>query len=195
MTHNQYLISNKSGYSYLIFICLLLFSACGENQDENQIQNDLKETKIHLLNQRKMVSSLEEKRLSQMKLFAEKELLEKKTQENCSIKAALITQYRSDIDVAQDALSDAKSWKILRNQPQRESDIAKASNRLHKLEQALSSTENEYSKLKNELQEIAAAQFIITSALNKIETDLDNARNQLPNLEKRAAELEESLKK
>jgi len=179
----------------IIFISVFsLLIACSSTKEEEQLNRDLTDSKQRLVTQNAVVRDLENARLSQMQKMAEKDLESKRMGESRTALSGTLTQLRADKDVAEDALKNAKAWKLLRSQTERQEEIEAVSKKLHDIESRIIETESELALVRNSMKEVSATKFVIQSSLAKIETDLDNARQLVPVLEKRIAELEKDTK-
>jgi len=126
--------------------------------------------------------------------ISEKQIEINRNDENKGKLQENLVNLKSALEVAKERAEDAKEWKALRSQEKREREIAETSESVFNLERTITDSEQDFTRLKVEKQELDAQLFELNSRQQKNETEFDNNKKAVKAVEQRIKDLGGVLK-
>jgi peptidoglycan hydrolase CwlO-like protein len=126
--------------------------------------------------------------------ISEKQIEINRNDENKGKLQENLVNLKSALEVAKERAEDAKEWKALRSQEKREREIAETSESVFNLERTITDSEQDFTRLKVEKQELDAQLFELNSRQQKNETEFDNNKKAVKAVEQRIKDLGGILK-
>lgn len=126
--------------------------------------------------------------------ISEKQIEINRNDENKGKLQENLINLKSALEVAKERADDAKEWKALRSQEKREREIAETSESVFNLERTITDSEQDFTRLKVEKQELDAQLFELNSRQQKNETEFENNKKAVKAVEQRIKDLGGVLK-